>query len=101
MAGLSDMSVVRSLCAPVRVLGLLLVVLTLSRILLMACSGVAIFTTIGIVLSVLFESLRFFESVPIVDFMFGTNWSPQTAIREDQVGSSGSFGAVPLFLGIS
>ncbi len=69
------------------------------RILLMACSGVAIFTTIGIVLSVLFESLRFFESVPIVDFMFGTNWSPQTAIREDQVGSSGSFGAVPLFLG--
>ena len=69
------------------------------RGILMSCSAVAIFTTIGIVLSVLFEAIRFFESVPIVDFMFGTSWSPQTAIRADQVGSSGSFGAVPLFVG--
>jgi phosphate transport system permease protein len=69
------------------------------RVFLMACSGVAIFTTLGIVLSVLFEAMRFFDSVPIADFMFGTNWSPQTAIRADQVGSSGSFGAVPLFVG--
>ncbi len=67
--------------------------------LLILCSLVAILTTIGIVLSVLFESLRFFKSVPITDFMFGTKWSPQTAIRADQVGSSGSFGAVPLFMG--
>ena len=72
---------------------------SVTKIFLMLCSGVAIVTTLGIVLSVLFEALRFFESVPIVDFMFGTSWSPQTAIREDQVGSSGSFGAVPLFLG--
>jgi phosphate transport system permease protein len=69
------------------------------RIFLLGCSAVAIFTTIGIVLSVLFEAIRFFDSVAIVDFMFGTNWSPQTAIRVDQVGSSGSFGAVPLFVG--
>ena len=69
------------------------------RIFLLLCSGVAIVTTIGIVLSVLFEAIRFFEAVSIIDFMFGTSWSPQTAIREDQVGSSGSFGAVPLFLG--
>ena len=69
------------------------------KLMLMLCSGVAIVTTIGIVLSVLFESLRFFEAVSIIDFMFGTSWSPQTAIREDQVGSSGSFGAVPLFFG--
>jgi phosphate transport system permease protein len=65
----------------------------------MTCSGVAIVTTIGIVLSVLFEALRFFEAVPVSDFMFGTTWSPQTAIRADQVGSSGSFGAIPLFVG--
>ena len=65
----------------------------------MACSAVAILTTVGIVLSVLFEAIRFFESVSVLDFMFGTSWSPQTAIREDQVGSSGSFGAVPLFAG--
>jgi phosphate transport system permease protein len=69
------------------------------KLVLMVCSGVAIVTTIGIVLSVLFEALRFFDSVPILDFMFGTTWSPQTAIRADQVGSSGSFGAVPLFVG--
>jgi phosphate transport system permease protein len=48
---------------------------------------------------VLFEALRFFDSVSIVDFIFGTHWSPQMSIREDQVGSSGAFGAVPLFVG--
>ncbi|MCP4078545.1 MAG: phosphate ABC transporter permease subunit PstC [Gammaproteobacteria bacterium] len=66
---------------------------------LVLCSGVAIVTTVGIVLSVLFEALRFFESISFFDFMFGTNWSPQTAIRDDQAGSSGSFGAIPLFVG--
>ena len=66
---------------------------------LIAASSIAIFTTIGIVLSVLFEALRFFQKVPISEFLFGLNWSPQTAIRADQVGSSGSFGAVPLFTG--
>ena len=69
------------------------------KVFLLLCSAVAIVTTVGIVLSVLFEALRFFEAVSIVDFIFGTTWSPQTAIREDQVGSSGSFGAVPLFAG--
>ncbi|MCH9699281.1 MAG: phosphate ABC transporter permease subunit PstC [Gammaproteobacteria bacterium] len=69
------------------------------RYLLILCSLVAILTTIGIVLSVLFESIRFFKSVPITDFIFGTEWSPQTAIRADQVGSSGAFGAIPLFAG--
>ena len=66
---------------------------------LMACASIAILTTLGIVLSVLFEALRFFNSVPVTEFLFGLNWSPQTAIRADQVGSSGSFGAVPLFVG--
>jgi phosphate transport system permease protein len=66
---------------------------------LIAASSIAIFTTIGIVLSVLFEAIRFFREVPLTDFLFGLNWSPQTAIRADQVGSSGSFGAIPLFAG--
>ena len=68
-------------------------------VLMMLCSTVAIFTTIGIVFSVLFESIRFFEAVPLTDFLFGLDWSPQTAMRSDQVGSSGAFGAVPLFTG--
>ena len=67
--------------------------------LLIGCSTVAIFTTIGIVLSVLFESIRFFRAVPITEFLFGLEWSPQIAMRADQAGSSGAFGAVPLFAG--
>jgi len=69
------------------------------RALLMACSMIAILTTLGIVLSVLFESLRFFSQISFWEFITGTHWSPQTAIRADQVGASGSFGAVPLFVG--
>ncbi len=67
--------------------------------LLIGASSIAILTTIGIVMSVLFEAVRFFREVPITEFLFGLSWSPQTAIRADQVGSSGSFGAVPLFTG--
>ncbi len=63
------------------------------------CASIAILTTVGIVFSVMFESIRFFESVPPSDFLFGTKWSPQTSIRSDQVGGSGSFGAIPLFVG--
>lgn len=66
---------------------------------LIASSTVAILTTIGIVASLLFESLRFFSEVSLSEFLFGLEWSPQTAIRSDQVGSSGTFGAVPLFAG--
>ena len=67
--------------------------------LLIAASTIAILTTLGIVLSLLFESLRFFSMVPASDFLFGTQWSPQVAIRADQAGSSGAFGSVPLFWG--
>ncbi len=65
----------------------------------MLCSGVAILTTLGIVLSVLFEAIRFFQIVPLQEFLFGLTWSPQMAIRQDQAGSSGAFGAVPIFTG--
>ena len=67
--------------------------------LLILCALVAILTTVGIVLSLLFEAIRFFGRVSPAEFLFGLHWSPQTAIRADQVGSSGSFGAVPLFAG--
>jgi phosphate transport system permease protein len=69
------------------------------EIILLLAASIAVLTTVGIVLSVLFESLRFFGEIPVIDFMFGTEWSPQTAIRSDQVGSSAAFGAVPLFIG--
>jgi phosphate transport system permease protein len=66
---------------------------------LFACSSVAVLTTLGIVLSVLFEAMRFFQTIPVTDFLFGLQWSPQMAIRIDQVGASGSFGFVPLLVG--
>ena len=66
--------------------------------LLIAASTIAILTTLGIVLSVLFESIKFFNLVPISEF-FSLHWSPQIAIRADQVGASGAFGAIPLFAG--
>ena len=62
---------------------------------LMLCSLIAILTTVGIVLSVLFESLRFFSIVPIQEFLFGLQWSPQGSFDNER----GSFGAVPLFAG--
>ncbi len=66
---------------------------------LILASLIAVLTTFGIVFSLLFESLRFFKMVSPVEFLFGLQWSPQTAIRADQVGSTGAFGAVPLFWG--
>jgi phosphate transport system permease protein len=66
---------------------------------LMLCSTLAVLTTIGIVISVLFESIRFFQQIPLTDFLFGLKWSPQLAMRADQAGSSGSFGAVPILAG--
>ena len=69
------------------------------RLALLLCSTLAILVTVGIVLSLIFETLRFFQQVSPQEFLFGLHWSPQTALRADQVGSSGSFGAVPIFAG--
>ncbi|MEO5611961.1 MAG: phosphate ABC transporter permease subunit PstC [Sphingomicrobium sp.] len=68
-------------------------------VVLVAASLIAILTTLGILLSLMFESLRFFKLVPVNEFLFGTQWSPQMALRPDQAGSSGAFGSIPLFWG--
>lgn len=69
------------------------------RFFLLASSTIAILVTLSIVLTLVIEALQFFKHVPLLDFLFGLKWSPQTAIRADQVGSSGAFGAIPLFAG--
>ena len=71
---------------------------TLRRI-FFVCAALAVLTTAGIVFSVILETVRFFGRVPISEFLFGTTWSPQTALRADQVGSDGAFGVIPLFTG--
>ncbi|HEU4475998.1 MAG TPA: phosphate ABC transporter permease subunit PstC [Methyloceanibacter sp.] len=67
--------------------------------LMIACSLIAILTTLGIVLSLLIEALRFFDRVSPLEFFFGLNWEPQIPIREGQVTAGGAFGAVPVFAG--
>ncbi len=67
--------------------------------LLAAAASVAILVTLGIVLSLIFETLQFFKKIPLTDFLFGLDWSPQTAIRSDQVAAKGSFGVIPLING--
>ncbi|MBX3594026.1 phosphate ABC transporter permease subunit PstC [Sphingomonas sp.] len=63
---------------------------------LLVASLIAILTTLGIFLSLLFESVRFFSVVPVTDFLFGTNWSPQVI---DPARPGATLGAVPLFWG--
>ena len=69
------------------------------RIVLLVAACVAVLTTVGIVLSVLLESFRFFGRVSPLEFLFGTHWSPQSASGEDQAGTSGNFGIIPLVTG--
>ena len=51
--------------------------------LLFASSLIAILTTLGIIFSLLFESIKFFSVINIFDYLFGTNWSPQRAFVSD------------------
>lgn len=71
----------------------------ISRWIMIACSAIAILSTVGIVFSLMFEAVHFFSKINPLEFLFGLEWSPQTAIRADQVASEGAFGAIPLFVG--
>ena len=63
---------------------------------LLIASLIAILTTVGIVASLLFETIRFFDRISPVEFIFGTRWSPQSTTFSND---PGSFGAIPLFWG--
>lgn len=71
----------------------------LIRAALLGCTMLSVMITVMVVASVFSETMRFFSNVSVFNFFFGTEWSPQTAIRADQAGGSGTFGAVPVFLG--
>lgn len=55
------------------------------------CAVLSVFTTIGIVYTLLQESIIFFKAVPIWDFLTGTVWSPILSPQE--------FGVLPLLGG--
>lgn len=77
----------------------------LVKVVLIICAAIAILTTIGIVMSVLTETYRFFfdpdiKGKPTVfGFLFGTDWNPQAAMRADQGDIQSSFGFIPLLTG--
>jgi phosphate transport system permease protein len=64
---------------------------------LIAASTVAILTTIGIVASVLFETLHFFSMVSPLDFFFGTVWDPRFSAAGSD--AQGQFGLIPVLWG--
>jgi phosphate transport system permease protein len=67
--------------------------------LMIFCSVLAILTTVGIIVSLVYEAAAFFRMVPLSEFLFGLKWEPQIALRPDQVAGAGAFGAIPVFVG--
>lgn len=65
--------------------------------LLIFCSAVAILTTVGIVLSLVSEAIRFFSYINPVDFFFGTVWNP--GFSSTATGNHGQYGLLPLLTG--
>jgi phosphate transport system permease protein len=59
------------------------------KVLLTACAYLSIFTTVGIVVVLFEETVRFFLEVSPVEFLTSTRWAPQ----------QGSFGVLPLVYG--
>jgi|TARA_B100001939_G_scaffold228641_1_gene196946 phosphate transport system permease protein len=72
---------------------------------LFTASLAAILTTLGIVFSLIFQTIDFFKVIPLFDFIFGTHWYPAKAFVRDSSEAldpsmySDTFGAVPLFAG--
>jgi len=65
---------------------------------LMACAGVAIIVTFGILFSLIGETVRFFKDVSILKFLFGTHWSPLSGVFEGRIDEN-TVGVIPLFAG--
>ncbi|MCK0170307.1 phosphate ABC transporter permease subunit PstC [Aliiroseovarius sp. S1123] len=63
------------------------------KALLIAAASIAILTTIGIVLSLIFNTITFFGMFPASDFLFGLTWSPEGR------GGSEHLGILPLLWG--
>ena len=70
---------------------------------LLIASLISIATTVGIVISIIVESLEFFAQVDAMQFLFGTEWDPSSAFEESTKDtgekSSAKFGSIPLFWG--
>ncbi|MEE3216624.1 MAG: phosphate ABC transporter permease subunit PstC [Pseudomonadota bacterium] len=74
------------------------------RFFLAGAALISIFTTLGILLSIVFEAIRFFQMQSFWDFITGTTWNPGASFlaaagRAEEGASAAQFGSVPLFAG--
>ncbi|TDX28465.1 phosphate ABC transporter membrane protein 1 (PhoT family) [Modicisalibacter xianhensis] len=74
------------------------------QIILATAAMVSILTTLGILISIVFEAIRFFQIQSFWDFITGTTWDPGASFlaaagRADEAGSAAQFGSIPLFAG--
>jgi phosphate transport system permease protein len=68
------------------------------EVVLLISASIAILTTVGIVFSLIGETVRFFSEIPLHKFLFGTHWSPLSGVFEGNINAE-SVGAIPLFAG--
>ncbi|SFH39773.1 phosphate ABC transporter permease subunit PstC [Modicisalibacter xianhensis] len=74
------------------------------QVILATAAMVSILTTLGILISIVFEAIRFFQIQSFWDFITGTTWDPGASFlaaagRADEAGSAAQFGSIPLFAG--
>ena len=69
------------------------------KLVLIGCASIAILTTAGIVLSMLFETIHFFKSVSFSNFFLNTVWDPRFSSAGREGGDTGQYGMIPLMVG--
>ncbi|MBN9565924.1 MAG: phosphate ABC transporter permease subunit PstC, partial [Alphaproteobacteria bacterium] len=68
---------------------------TIAKVALLIATLFTVLITVGVILSIIFESIKFFNFVSITEFIFGSKWSPQASTED----TNGHFGTLPLFTG--
>lgn len=73
---------------------------TIIRRILMVTAAIAVATTVGIIMSLIFETINFFNNIEwqVHKFLFGTTWSPLSGVQAGKLDPD-KVGAIPLFAG--
>lgn len=70
-----------------------------TKFFLILSTSCGIVITFLVTVSILFEAIKFFQTVSPIQFLFGLSWNPQVAVHAEQGLSDSSFGIVPVFIG--
>ena len=71
----------------------------IGKFVLIIATITSVLITALIVVSIVFEAIKFFKLVSISEFLFGLKWNPQSAIRTGQSVAESSFGVIPVLTG--